>query len=275
MPGPEPLDLHEQRATELGAAIKQRRLAKKWTQAELGKAVALDHTSIAHIEKGTRVPRRDVVARIDKALGVGGAIFRLRDELDDNPDALRVRRFLVQHSRATEIRQICFSSLPAMLETEEHTRLVLEKGIAHYGGDLNDKVAYRRRLRALLDRVDAPTFRAVIWEAALYVEIGDKRIMRRQLLHLIERSQDATVDVRVIPFNAQAHIPDFGFVSMWQKPNGRYEAWRPTGDNVGMFIANDAEIARLKRLYHRLHELTLDSTATRELIHKVVEELYP
>ncbi|MFI9721620.1 Scr1 family TA system antitoxin-like transcriptional regulator [Streptomyces sp. NPDC052396] len=264
------------RAAELGATIKKHRQAKGWTQDRLARKVALSNTAIAHFESGARVPRRDVAMRIDQALEAGEEIWELRDALDDNPDAERVKRYLAQHSRAVRIRQICFSSIPAMLETEEHTRLALEDGLAYYGGDLNDKLEYRRQLRGVLEGPNAPAFQAVIWEPVLHVNIGgDKQVMRRQLLHLIDRSREAAVDVRVVPLSSHSCVPDIGFVSLWEGPDGRYTGWRPTSDSTGMFIRKESETARLNHLYDQLHLVALSAVATRDLIHKVVEEYYP
>lgn len=69
MAEPGPLDPYQERLAELGAAIRECRLAKGWTQARLGKEVALSNTAIAHFEAGTHVPRRDVARRIDGCAG--------------------------------------------------------------------------------------------------------------------------------------------------------------------------------------------------------------
>ncbi|MBH1938208.1 helix-turn-helix transcriptional regulator [Streptomyces sp. AV19] len=275
MPGPEPLDLYQQRVAELGAAIKEQRLAKGWTQAKLGRAVALDHTAIAHFEKGRHVPRRDVVRRIDNALEARGRLFKLRDGLDDNPDSERVRRYLVKHSRAVKVKQICSHWMPPMLETEEHTRLSLEAGMCRRGGTLEDKVVYRRELRAITQRANAPALRVIIREAVLHETIGNERVMREQLLHLIDRSHDPNIEVRVLPFGTGSQNQDVGFVTMWEEPNGRMGAWRPRGDVSGLFVAGRADIAILSRLYDHLHRIALDQDATRSFIAKAVEELYP
>ncbi|MFI2077565.1 helix-turn-helix domain-containing protein [Streptomyces triculaminicus] len=276
MPGPEPLDPYQKRLTELGAAVKKYRLAKGMTQAGLGKAVQLDHTSIAHIERATRrAPRRDVMRRIDDALEARGRIFRLRDHLDDNPDAARVQRYFTKHAKAVKIRQICSYWTPPLLETEDHTRLSLEAGVKRLGGDLEAKVAYRAKLRAIMRRPDAPTLHVVLREAALRASIGDGLVMRQQLLHLIERSHEPNIEIRVLPFNVAAESPDDGFVTIWEEANGRQGAWRPQGSSEGMFVASDSGLAALNDLYDRLHLIALGPEATRSFIAKVVEELYP
>ncbi|WP_372412431.1 Scr1 family TA system antitoxin-like transcriptional regulator [Streptomyces luteireticuli] len=259
---------------ELGAAIKKRRLAKKMTQAELGKKAALDHTSVSHIEKGTRVPHRDTFRRIDKTLEAHGAIFKLRDELDDSPDAERVRSFLTNQSRANVIYHVG-NHVPAMLETEEHTRMALEAGLAYFGGDLEDKLAYRSEMREILKRPDPPLFKCVLWESALQVVAGGTTIMRDQLHHLIERSREPNIELHVLPFAESAGAPDVGTVIVWEGPNDRLRAWRDTGNSFGTFINGRTEVSGLMNLYDHVRSRALAPGATRELIRKAAEGLYP
>ncbi|MFI0738406.1 helix-turn-helix domain-containing protein [Streptomyces sp. NPDC021100] len=141
--------------------MRAHRLAKGWLQKQLGKEVALDNTAISHFEKGSHIPRRDVTLRIDKALDADGAIFKLRDELDDNPDAKWLQRFLKEYARATTIHHIT-DFTPAVLETVEHTRLALEAGLPLYGGDLESKVAFRAELCEIMLRPDPPRFQVIL-----------------------------------------------------------------------------------------------------------------
>ncbi|MFC5719183.1 Scr1 family TA system antitoxin-like transcriptional regulator [Streptomyces gamaensis] len=278
MPALSAPELYEQRVKELAAAIREARMAKGWKQIQLAKAIALSPTAVSHFESGRvkYVPCRDVARRIDRALDAGGRIFRLRDKLDDNPDAKRVQKYLAKHAGAVEIRQICSHWVPPMLETEEHTRLCLEEGLKLRGGSLEDKVAFRRQLRAILSGTpDAPTLNVILREGVLRSAIGGEQVMRRQLLHLIERSHEPNVDVRVLPFDVGAEVDDVGFVTMWEERTGRLGAWRPDGYVFGAFIANRSDIALLNHLYDHLRDVALDPEATRSFIGKTVEELYP
>ncbi|MCC3770152.1 helix-turn-helix transcriptional regulator [Streptomyces sp. UNOC14_S4] len=260
---------------ELGAAVKKYRLAKGWTQAELGKAVQLDHTSIAHIERGTRrVPRRDVMHRIDKALGACGAIYKLRDELDDNPDSATFRRYLHGQQKAENIWQICGITMPTMLETAEFANKQLAAAMPLLGGDLNEKVAYRAELRDILHQSSAPTLHVVLHEAALHRVIGGPDMMRAQLLHLVERSRAANVNLRVFPSEGNDFTVDAGFVAIWDRPRKHPIAWRPLGMQ-GRFHLQRADVEELMRLYDHMRGLALGHEESRTLIHKVVEESYP
>ncbi|MBZ4322634.1 helix-turn-helix domain-containing protein [Streptomyces huiliensis] len=275
MPERTPFTAYQRRVAELGEAIRARRLAKGWLQKDLGREVALGHTAISHFERGTHIPRRDVTLRIDRALDAEGDIFKLRDEMDDNPDAGRVIKYLAKHSKAATIRQICSFWTPPLLETEEHIRLSLEAGMSRHGGDLDEKMAFRAKLCEIMLRPNAPRLGIVLREAVLRDMIGNEQSMRRQLLYLVERSHEPNIDLRVLPFGVGSGVNDVGFVTMWEDPNGHRGAWHPQGTTDGLFISGHSAITALNNLYDHLHQLALDQEATRQFITKVVEELYP
>ncbi|MCD9145475.1 helix-turn-helix domain-containing protein [Streptomyces albireticuli] len=274
MAAPGPLDAYQRRKEELAAAIKQHRLAKGWTQVDLGKAVALDHTTVAHFEKGRFPPRRDVAQRIDDALEARGAIFRLRDELDDNPDSATFQKYLRGQRQAKNIWQICGITMPTMLETDEFATKQLVAAMPLLGGDLNDKIAYRAELRNILHQPSAPTLHVVLNEAVLHRVIGGPAMMRAQLLHLVERSRATNVDLRVFPSEGNDFSVDAGFVAIWDRPGKHSIAWRPLGMQ-GTFHLRRADVEELMRLYDHMRGLTLGHEESRTLIHKVVEESYP
>ncbi|WP_390319604.1 helix-turn-helix domain-containing protein [Streptomyces gamaensis] len=258
---------------ELAAAICEHRLRKEWSQARLGKEVALTKYAISHFESGRHVPRRDVARRIDEALDAGGSIWMLRDELDDSPDAERVRRYARLEKQASTIRLIT-GFVPALLETDEHTRLALESGLPVWGGELEDKVKYRAARREAFRAPDAPTLRVVLGEAALHIVTGGSGVMRRQLLHLLERSHQANVDLRVLPFRGSGFFADVGTVTLWERPKGRDVAYR-IGARSGTYLTRQADVDDFGRLYDHMRGVALNQEASRDLIRTVLEESYP
>ncbi|MFC5718846.1 Scr1 family TA system antitoxin-like transcriptional regulator [Streptomyces gamaensis] len=258
---------------ELGAAICEYRVRKGWTQAELGRAVALSKSAISHFENGSHVPRRDVARRIDAALDARGHIFRLRDELDDNPDADRVSRFLRAAARAVRIRQIA-SFTSVFLETEEHARLCLTAGLAAYGGDLDDKVHYRRQVRAVLDTPAAPQLSIVFLEGALDLGVGDRAVMRGQLSHMMRQSRRRNVALRLLPRREQNVFSDIGTVTIFEDRRGRTTVHRPSLSG-GIYITQPKRTIEYVNLYDHLSQLALDVEESRTLIRKALEEYSP
>jgi ribosome-binding protein aMBF1 (putative translation factor) len=55
-------------AFELGAAVRELRLARKWSQAELAAAAGMTQSAVARFESGGTVPTLPVLGRIAGAL---------------------------------------------------------------------------------------------------------------------------------------------------------------------------------------------------------------
>jgi transcriptional regulator with XRE-family HTH domain len=55
-------------AFELGAAVRELRLARSWSQAELASAAGMTQSAVARFEAGGTVPTLPVLGRIARAL---------------------------------------------------------------------------------------------------------------------------------------------------------------------------------------------------------------
>lgn len=55
-------------AVELGAAVRELRLARKWTQEQLASAAGMTQSAVARFEAGGTVPTLSVLGRIAHAL---------------------------------------------------------------------------------------------------------------------------------------------------------------------------------------------------------------
>lgn len=55
-------------AFDLGAAVRELRLARTWTQAELASAAGMTQSAVARLEAGGTIPTLPVLARVAHAL---------------------------------------------------------------------------------------------------------------------------------------------------------------------------------------------------------------
>ncbi|MDQ2707970.1 MAG: helix-turn-helix domain-containing protein [Actinomycetota bacterium] len=61
-------------AFELGAAVRELRLARRWSQAELAAAAEMTQSAVARFEAGGTVPTLPVLGRIARALDADLAV---------------------------------------------------------------------------------------------------------------------------------------------------------------------------------------------------------
>jgi transcriptional regulator with XRE-family HTH domain len=96
--------------------------------------------------------------------------------------------------------------VPGLLQTEEYTRAVI-KAIRPDNGEeeVSRRVAARLTRQKLLTDQQPPEYWAILDEAVLCRAVGGPKIMRAQLLKLIELSDLPHVTLQVVPFGAGAH----------------------------------------------------------------------
>ncbi|MEV6669770.1 helix-turn-helix transcriptional regulator [Streptomyces sp. NPDC051162] len=258
----------------LGAAIRCLRESKDWSQAELGRAVSMSNTAISKFETGSTFPVRQVAEALDRALDAEGKLFEIWDQLNDDPAARWVQKYFAHESKATEIHHLA-NTLPALLQADGYIRTILQCSMAHYGGDLDEKVAFRQRRRAILDRPDPPSFRAVIAQSAFDCIIGDAVIMRGQLLHMLDMLTRTNIELRVIPFATNGLSRDLGLTQIMTFKGGRKVVYRPGPTEEGIYITNPIEVAQYSALYDHIWREALPQHESIALIRKTLEEKYP
>jgi len=92
--------------------------------------------------------------------------------------------------------------VPGLLQTHEYATAAHRGG---YGGGTAEEreavVHFRMRRQEVLNGEQPPRFHAIIHEAALHASFGDAKVMRGQLLRLIEVSRLPNVTIQVLPFD--------------------------------------------------------------------------
>ncbi|MCC3769117.1 helix-turn-helix transcriptional regulator [Streptomyces sp. UNOC14_S4] len=268
------LDPSQNRLIRLGMAIRTLREAKGWSQADLGKAIRLSNVSISKFETGTAFPVREVAEALDQALEADGKLLEIWDQLNDDPSAKWVQKYFAHESKAIEIHHLA-NSMPALLQSDEYIRTILQVGMPHYGGNLDEKVAYRHRRRAILDRPDPPLFRAVIAQSALDYVVGNADIMRGQLLHMLDMLTRANVELRMIPFAVNGLKRDLGMTQIMTFRRDRKIVYRSGPTDAGIYITNPFEIAQYTALYDQIWRDALPAHESINVIDKALEEKYP
>lgn len=130
--------------------------------------------------------------------------------------------YLGLEAAASEIRIYELQFVHGLLQTPAYAQAVVARGI---GKDVEDKQAeIERRVALRLERQKklvsehAPRFRAVLDEAALHRPFGGPSVMRGQLEHLIEVSEQPNITLQVMPFSFGGHSAETGAFAMLSFP---------------------------------------------------------
>ncbi len=188
-------------ADELRAARAKAGLSREELAAKLNYSSSL----VGMIESMRRVPQPDFARRCDEVLGSPGTFARMQERLRTLPFPASFRPFVEHEAVATSLRWCEHALVPGLLQTPGYARAVLATRPKSTEEEIEDLVAARLARQAILERNDPPLLWVVIDEAVLHRPVGTRKVMRDQLLHLVQMSARPNVTIQVVPYSAGAH----------------------------------------------------------------------
>jgi transcriptional regulator with XRE-family HTH domain len=114
-------------------------------------------------------------------------------------------------SEATSIRSFGPMIVPGLLQTEDYARALLQRGTVRLKAEeIETRVEVRTARQAILDQADPPSLWVILDEGVIRRMIGGAKVMRHQLLHLVDVATRPNVDLQVIPHSVGAHAGILG-----------------------------------------------------------------
>jgi transcriptional regulator with XRE-family HTH domain len=207
------------RRLQLGNELRHAREAAGRTMDEAGVVIERTTSTISRLEHGQTGIRQRDLADLLRSYGADPALIEQLGELARNNSQRGrwsgyrraypgwFRMFVDLEEDATSLLHFQVEVVPGLLQTEDYIRTVLSNGVPKIANDqVENAVRARRHRQAVLTKQDAPQVGFVVSESALRRVVGDARIMRDQLEHLVEVALLPSVQLQVLPFDA----PSFG-----------------------------------------------------------------
>nr|MDT0659225.1 helix-turn-helix transcriptional regulator [Micromonospora sp. DSM 115978] len=236
------------------------------TAESLALRVNVDPKTAARWVSGNRIPHPHSRAAVARVLG--------RDAAELWPDPYRRRNGWFRpweqiEAQATALRSYEPLLVPGLLQAEEYARAMLRVGGVNTPDEVERILADRLARQAILAREDPPYLVAVIDEVVLRRLLGDRSVMRGQLLRLAEISECSPhVQVRVIPSAVPWHTGLAGPFVLARLGDGTELAY-VDGQLRGEIYADPADIATLGRRWDSICGEALSRQASLDLIEEV------
>ncbi|GHF48595.1 transcriptional regulator [Streptomyces mashuensis] len=255
-----------ERQRRLGAELRKLRVRAGIPGDRAAALLDADRARISNIETGRLDVSRNRLYKVLRAYGCPpGAYFDALMEMaqetgkgwwDDYRDVMERRALDLAEleSRAVAVRANESSVVPGLLQTEEYARAV----ITSIEGDhrhVDRWVGFRLDRQRVLPRLE--TYHAVIPEAALRMQVGDRSVMRRQLHKLIEVARMPHVTLQIYPFEQgpySTHVRSFVLFSGSTTELDTLYKEQPEGAD---FIGDGAVIHDYARMFERLASMAL------------------
>jgi transcriptional regulator with XRE-family HTH domain len=203
----------------LGAQLRKLRENREITTEQAADAIRGSHSKISRMEHG-RVGFKD--RDVSDLLTLYGVTDQTeRDSLlalaheAGNPGWWHDFGDLLPHwfepyisleSAASVIRNYEVQFVPGLLQSPSYAREVIQLGHPSITRDeLNRRVELRMGRKRLLSRPTSPRLWAALDEAVLRRPMGDASVMREQIEHLLEMTDNPNVTLQIVPFNVGGH----------------------------------------------------------------------
>lgn len=260
----EPLRERPKNLVAFGMQVRGHRLAAGLSQEQLGAKLPVSGTYIGKIERGETRCQRKVARRLDEIFGLPGSLEQLWEDLDlSAPFPLW---FDWHREEAEALRLLSYQCLvvDGLLQTEDYARALL-------GGN-EEAVAARMSRQEVLTREEPepPRLLVLLTKGVLLNPVGDKRIMRAQISHLIEVSYADRISVQII----SDMVPNGGnsgsFVIAIRRDHSQV-AYIATALR-GLTLSEPADLHHLMTNYDRIRSEALPAGMSRDFMAKVTEE---
>lgn len=174
---------------------------------------------------------------------------------------------------ASLIRSYEVQFVHGLLQTEGYAHAVVSRGMRGAPeAEIDRRVALRLERQKALVAERAPCFHAVLDEAALRRPYGGREVMREQLRHLIEMSEQPNVTLQVMPFSFGGHAGESGSFTMLRFPES------DLSDIVyleqltsALYLDKAEEVAQYEKAMVRLHADSPGPEESRDLLRGLLQ----
>ncbi|MDN3352451.1 helix-turn-helix transcriptional regulator [Actinomadura sp. DC4] len=269
------------RLRRLAGALRRLRAERELSREDVSEATGINMTTLYRIEKARVRPQARTLAAMLTVYEVSGderaALTQLLKDsarpgllqayADELPEEYSTYIEFEQEARSVWNYESLF--IPGLLQTEEYARAVIPGTVPSYTRTQCDQRVKVRMERQEVLRRDQPLHLwAICDEAALHRAVGGPKVMRDQLLHLINAMELPHVTLQVVDFATGAHpgMPSsFVVMDFSDDPQVVYID-SMAGD---LFLEEETELRRYTGLFEYLRAFALNPDATRQLLTRV------
>ncbi|MFE6381297.1 helix-turn-helix domain-containing protein [Streptomyces roseolus] len=160
-----------------------------------------------------------------------------------------------------------------LLQTEEYAHAVVSRGMPGASrAEIDRRIALRLERQKVLVSERAPHFHVVLDEAALRRPYGDRPVMRGQLKHLIEVSENPGVTLQVMPFSFGGHAGESGAFTMLSFPESDLSDVVYLEQLTGaLYLDKREEVAQYGTVMEKLAKDSPDPAESRDLLRGLLQ----
>ncbi|WP_380284042.1 helix-turn-helix domain-containing protein [Kitasatospora purpeofusca] len=262
----------------VGKLMKMFRERAGLTQRELADIIGYSEDMLGAVERGKRTPRIEILAKVDDAVGAGGALKLIADDVMKAKIRISERHpafskaFTAEESKAIEIHEYNSLQIPGLLQTEAHARALYDMRRPWLSvEEVDGWVAARMARQEILNRWPLPLMSWVIDESALRRPLGGRDVHQAQLRHLLKVAEIRGVELQVMPLDRTENA-GMGGSFILLTPSGRAQIAYVEVQHVNRLITDPAEVRKMAARYGTLRGQALTMRESLALIEQILGE---
>ncbi|PRH78712.1 transcriptional regulator [Streptomyces solincola] len=256
----------------VGRQIRLWREAAGLRAAELGAKVGYGENLVYKVEAGKRIPKPEFLDGVDKALGAGGKIAAMKQDVEQARYPKKVRDLAKLEREAVELGAYSAHNLHGLLQTEEYARALYEMRRPPFSADEVERhVAGRLGRQKILEQTPVTMLTFILEEVTIMRPLGGRMVARRQLEHLLEVGRLRHVDIQVMPTDREDHAGMGGQFQVLKFQDGTAVAhWE--GQLSNRMISDPKDVRVIELRYGILRSQALTPRESLAFIEKALGE---
>ncbi|MFI9831618.1 helix-turn-helix domain-containing protein [Streptomyces sp. NPDC051913] len=273
------------RRRRLGQELRRLRELKGMTAEEVAERLLVSQSKISRLENGRRsISQRDVrdlcgVYEVEDHRIVDSLMQMAKDSrqqgwwhsFGDIPYSV----YIGLETDAASLRVYDPQVVPGLLQTRTYAESLISGALPEATPtDIDKRVQVRLRRQERISATDNPLrLWAVLDEATLRREVGNRQVMIEQLEHLIEMSQLPHVTVQLIPFTMGAHPGVSGQYAILEFPDAADSSVvYIEGVTSDLYLEKAQDVQKYSVMYEHLRAQALNADQSREFISNIAKD---
>lgn len=274
------------RQRRFGAELRRLRDSVGMSAPVAAERLGADRTMISNIEAGRFGISEERLRRLasiydcddaelidDLATMTGGRARGWWDEYRGKipPDFLDVAE--LEH-HAASLRTLQTAHIPGLFQTEEHARALFDLFVPALPRlEVELRVAHRLARHSVVANAPGVPYVGLIYEAALHLRIGGRKVAKAQLNRLLEESERPNVRLLVIPLTAEG-FPMAGDTMMYAAATSPHLDTVEVDSPIGaVFFDSPTQLFNFRRRLDLVERVALNPVESRNRILEIAGEL--
>ncbi|MHB9860991.1 helix-turn-helix domain-containing protein [Streptomyces sp. YIM S03343] len=252
--------------------IKLWREAAGMTQTELGDVIGYSSDLVSAVERMCRTPKPDFLDRVDEAVGAGGKVSAMKEDVEKARYPKKVRDLAHLENESAELGAYTALHVHGLLKTPAYAQALYEvRRPAYTEEEIERLVAARMARKSVFEKVPRTVLSFVQEEASLRRPFGGRMVLRQQLEHLLDIGKLRHVSIQVMPTEREDHAGIEGSIRLLKLRSGKTLA-HTEGQLYSRVISDPRDVQIMEMRYGMIRAQALPPRESMDFIEKLLGE---